>query len=139
MERKGGAIQLSCRALEDLTTLDEAKVKACDDLYDRLKAKARAPEMGWKNRKEVNVSEKGSPKEDIKHFILKLDADSIRLSQLLLLKDLFRAHPGKSTIDLQFFSEEHRCGVVSIDSQWGVKATSAFLDELKVYQFVSLT
>ena len=118
LERKEGKIHLSCRFLTDFTTLDESKIKASDDLYDKLKVQAKAPEAKWKSAKpKSQVIEK----EEIKHLRLPLDADRLRLSEIISLKELFRAHPGKSTVELQFFSGERCLGTLFIDSQWGVK------------------
>ena len=136
IERKGkeGAVQLSCRYLDDLTAVDEARIKACDDVYDRLKAQSKA-EAKWKTAaKEKPQKEKGevSEKEEIKKLRLRFNADLVRLSHILLLKDLFRSHPGKSTLEIQFLSGEKRLGVLSVDSQWGVNPDSSFQEKIKV-------
>ncbi len=60
IERKEGTIQLSCRYLDDLTAVDEARIKACDDVYDRLKAQAKAPEPKWKTA----AKEKAAKRKD---------------------------------------------------------------------------
>jgi len=132
VDRKEGALQLSCKALEDLTALDEIKSKALDDLYDRLKAASKAPEPKWKKEKKES-----SPQEETaKHLLLKIDADRLRHSDVLALKDLFRAYPGKSTLELQFFSGERRLGSLSIDAEWGVKAQPTLLEKLKQLNFL---
>jgi DNA polymerase-3 subunit alpha len=125
-EKKEGATQLSCRFLEDLTQVDEAKIRLCDDAYDKLKAQSRSPEPKWKAAKE-----KTSEKEEIVKVKISLDADKARLSEILLLKELLRSHPGKSTLDLHFLQGGKRMGVVAVDAQWGVKADRAFQDKLK--------
>ncbi len=130
LERKEGTIQLSCRYLDDLTAVDEARIKACDDAYDRLKAQAKAPEPKWKSA----AKEKKAPvveKEEIVKISLNINADKVRLSQILALKELFRSHPGKSTIELHFLSQIGRLGTVFVDSQWGAKADKPFSDKLK--------
>jgi DNA polymerase-3 subunit alpha len=131
MERKEGAIQLSCRYLDDLTAIDETKIKACDEAYDKLKSQVKAAEAKWKN-KPAKEKAPVSEKEEITKLQLRLDAEKVRLSQILALKELFRSHPGKSTIELQFFSDKRRLGAVFIDAQWGVNANKDFQEKLKV-------
>ncbi len=145
LERKEGAIQLSCRYLDDLTTVDEARIKICDDVYDKLKVQARMSEGKWKSaakdkgsqkpkEKEAKVEKEKIPveeKEDVKKVAICVDADKIRFSEILNFKDLFRSHPGKSTLEFHFHSQQRRVGSVFIDSQWGVKADKAFQDQLK--------
>ena len=126
-EKKEGSIQLSCRYLDDLTTIDETKAKACEDAYDRLKAIAKAPEPKWKSA----AKEKTGEKEEVIKIQLKLDADKIRFSQILALKEHFRANPGKSTLDLMFYSEGRSVGSLLINAEWGVKADKSFLEKLK--------
>lgn len=129
VERKEGAVQLSCRYLDDLTAVDEMRMKACDEAYDRLRAQAKSFDAKRKSppkEKEIKVE-----KEEIKKVSIRLDADRVRLSQLLTLKNLFRSHPGKSTLELHFHTDQKRLATVFIDSKWGVKADQNFHDALK--------
>ena len=77
--------------------------------------------------------------EVVKHLVLKLDADRIRHTGILALKELFRAHPGSSTLELHFLSGERRLAKLSIDAQWGVKAEAAFLEKLSKFDFVQIS
>lgn len=139
LDRKGGAVQLSCRYLDDLTTIDEARIKACDDAYDKLKMQAKASEGKWKtgpkeSKEKGPQKEKGAQveKEEIKKVAIHLDADRVRLSEILAFKELFRSHPGKSPLELHFHMQQRRLGTVFVDSQWGVKADKVFQDQLKI-------
>jgi len=134
IEKKENALQLSAKGLEDLTTLDEAKAKVLDDLYDRLKLSAKAPEAKWK--KKEKKEESAPQKEEMKHLVLKLDADRLSLSGILALKDIFREYPGKSTVELQFLSGNRCIGTVFIDAQWGVKSHSALYEKLYTLKFL---
>jgi DNA polymerase-3 subunit alpha len=129
VERKEGAVQLSCRYLDDLTAVDEMRIKACDEAYDRLRAQARAFDAKRKSppkEKEVKVE-----KEEVKKVSIRLDANRVRLSQLLTMKNLFRSHPGKSTLELHFHNDQKRLATIFVDSKWGVKADSNFCSALK--------
>jgi len=131
VDRKSGNLQLSCKYLDDLTTVDEESVKTCDQLCDILKSISRASEGKWKKDKPTEKKEKEIEKEKILKINLHLDADVARLSQILELKELFLSHPGKSTIELHFKANEKKLGSVFIDEQWGVSGEKEFLDKLK--------
>jgi len=127
LERKEGTIHLSCKFLEGLTALDEAKIKVSDDLYDKLKAQAKAPEPKWKAVKSKSAV---MEKEEVKHLRFSLNADTLCLTDILSLKEIFRAFRGKSTVELRFLSGERHMGTLFIDSQWGVKAGPSFQEKL---------
>ena len=131
VDRKSGNLQLSCKYLDDLTTVDEESVKTCDQICDKLKSISRASEGKWKKDKPTEKKEKEIEKEKILKINLHLDADVARLSQILELKELFLSHPGKSTIELHFKANEKKLGSVFIDEQWGVSGEKEFLDKLK--------
>ncbi len=130
LERKEGAVQLSCRYLDDLTAVDEARIQACDSAYDRLKTVAsKTPEPKWKT-----AAKEGEPKvvkEEPKRISIQMDADRVKLSEILQLKNLFCSHPGKSTLELHFQTKTKRVGSIFVDSEWGVKADQNFQDQLK--------
>jgi len=132
LERKeGAAIQLSCRYLDDLAAIDEIRMKVCDDLYDKLKSQTKP---AWKTKEKqpkAAASLEKTAKEEVKKLRLRIDADRTRHSHILLLKDLFRSHPGKSALEVSFFTGEKRLGLMTVDSQWGVKLDNPFLDQLK--------
>jgi len=129
LERREGAIQLSCRYLDDLTAIDETRIKACDDAFDKFKAQARASEMKRKMPPKEKVP--AVEKEKILKLQMNMDADRVRLSEVLALKELFRANPGKSTVELIFLCNDERIGSVFIDEQWGVKADKEFQSKLE--------
>ena len=83
-EKKEGATHLSCKLIENLTQMDEAKIRLCDDAYDKLKA----PEPKWKSAKE-KAAPKFQEKEDVVKVKISLDADKALLSQILLFKHLY--------------------------------------------------
>jgi DNA polymerase III subunit alpha len=126
LERKESNIQLSCKYLEELSAVDETKMKGCDDLFDKLKMQSKEPK--WKKEKEKATAVE---KEETKHYHIKLDADQITHRTIMQLKNLFREHPGKSTIEIQFMSGQKKLGSLSIDSQWGVKSDPIFEEKLR--------
>ncbi len=133
LERKEGLLHLTAKAIEDLTQLDEAKSKALDDLYDRLKAQGKDPHPKWKKREK---KEEAQIQEEVMHLTLKLDADMLLHSDILCLKDLFRENPGKSTLEIQFLSKTNPLGTLFIDSSWGVKAQTSLFEKLRTLNFL---
>ncbi|MDP1608849.1 MAG: DNA polymerase III subunit alpha, partial [Chlamydiales bacterium] len=132
VERKGESLHLQCRFLDDLTALDESKCKECDDLYDRLKAQSKGGEPKWKTAKaNASASAAPAPSQKEENLIrLKLNADQIRFSGILALKNLFRQHPGKSPLEIHFVGSAKHWGTIQINSQWGVKADTLFREKI---------
>lgn len=129
VERKEGGVQLSCRYLEDLTAVDEAKLKVCDETYDRLKAQTKGSEPKWKSAAKEK-SKENKPME-MQQIHLRVNADQLRLSEILALKNLFRSYPGKTTIELQFMAQKKKLATVFVNADWGVKADAEFQEKLK--------
>ncbi|HLB53167.1 MAG TPA: DNA polymerase III subunit alpha [Chlamydiales bacterium] len=129
LEKKEGNLFLTCKALEDLTTMNTERVKQIDLLYDRLKMQSKNFEA---KRKERSVMEH---KKEGKLFSLKVDAKHFRLSQILALKELFRSHPGPSPVNIQFCLGEKVIGTLAIEARWGIEVTEAL--EKKVSALIS--
>ncbi len=140
IEKKEGSFQLSCKYLEDLHTMDEQKIQTADTLYDRLKMQTKNSEK-WKKEKKPEAKEKEAPppkeKEEIKHVILKIDSHKVRLSEIVLLKKLFRAFPGKSSVELQFFASQKHHATLAISSDWGIQPNLEFFKQLKTLENIS--
>ncbi|HEY4255427.1 MAG TPA: DNA polymerase III subunit alpha, partial [Chlamydiales bacterium] len=129
MERRGGSLSFSCRYLNELAAVDEAELRACDEVYDKLVRSAKHGEPKWKTAKE-----KASPaaeKEIISLLRIRLDADQVRLSHVLQLKQIFRSHPGKSPVELHFQSHNKKLGTVAVESTWGVKMSPELLQQIR--------
>lgn len=130
VDRKNGGVNLSCRYLEELSSVDEEKIKECDETYDRLKAQSKQFEAKKKMTKEKSEKAPVEEKETLCLLECFIDANQARLSQILSLKELFRQYPGKSPIALRFFVESKSIGTVQIDSEWGVKVDSQFKEKI---------
>jgi DNA polymerase-3 subunit alpha len=135
VERKNGNINLSCRYLDELASIDEAKIKACDEIYDRLKAKISA-EAKWREKKMMATEKSSpeSPKDATPPMTVKVrvDADRMRMTEVLAMKELFRSHPGSTPLEIHFYSGDKRLGIINIDASWGVKVDPAFQSKLQV-------
>ena len=128
-ERKEGSLQLQCRYLDDLTTVDEEKIKACDEQFNRLKNQTRG-EPKWKKEKRLEEKEKEAVAPLVR---LRLDIGQVRLSSILALKELFRCHPGRSPLEIHFTGGSKRHGLLQIDAKWGVKADDAFCQKIDAF------
>jgi DNA polymerase-3 subunit alpha len=128
VDTKSGSLKLSCRYLEDLATVNEEKMNAIDLVYDRLKEQSKDKPQ-WKTMKPKEAA--SGVKEEVKPLILTVDADLVQMSHIVQLKELFRSHPGTSTIELKFISNHHAIGAVTIDAKWGVSRSTTFAQSLK--------
>lgn len=140
-ERKEGDLRLVCRWFDDLSRADEKMIEDCDRAYDRAKfqsgkiQKNRAP----KAKKEESVSSPRSepkPAAPSKPLPIKVDANSIKFSHILQLKELFERHRGTTPIHLDFHVEQRVLATIHIDSRWGVRPSDEFHSELKQMPFL---
>jgi len=94
----------------------------CDIAYDKAKSMLRLMEL-----KEKSSKAPSSKKEEVKKpapvrsLHLTLDTKEARLSHILQIKQIFRSHAGDSPISLDFLSDAHKMGTLSISSTWGVR------------------
>lgn len=128
VEKGAGDLKLQCRFIDDLTQVSEEMIAACDDVYERYKAKVKNGELREKKMK-TNPSEKG---EEIPlNVFLSLDADTLRLSQILELKEIFRSFPGPSSVNVEFYSQDRLVGEVVIAPPWGVTVCPQLEEKIK--------
>ncbi|MDX8431074.1 MAG: DNA polymerase III subunit alpha [Candidatus Algichlamydia australiensis] len=113
VDRRDGDFRLSCRWLDDLTHVGEETIRAADAAYDQAKSNP-IPDKRRPKPKEEKKEEKKNAIE------IHLDADVMRLSHVLKLKQIFHEHAGGDDVQLRFFSGENRVGSIEIDEGWGV-------------------
>lgn len=131
VEKKEDGYRLNCKWLDDLSEANEAMVEACDAAFDKAKhLSARYAQnaiTSAKRAQEKKVEVK--PKEEIKmdkNFVLKVDADQIRLSHILKLKKVFEKHRGNIPLQIEFAAQEREIAALHIDSSWGITKTPEF-------------
>lgn len=130
LERKEGALHLQARYLEELSAMDETKIKALDDLYDRLKAQTRQGKPMYA-RSKPQQQPAAEPTEKIRKLRMRADAGRLRLSHIVALKKLFRDHAGKSPVEVHFEEKGRKVGSLQIDASWGVKTDLEFREKLE--------
>lgn len=111
LEKDGDEIKLSPRYISDLTAFGPDEKKAAENAFKLAKSDGKKERL----IKEKKVNQKFM---DIK---LVVDADRVRFSNLLKLKELFAKYPGEDRVKLEFTSESAPVGTVEIGSDWGVK------------------
>ena len=62
---------------------------------------------------------------------LKVDADQVRHSHILSMKELFRSSSGSSPVRIEFLSEGKSIGNIRIEENWGVSLTPQLEEKLK--------
>lgn len=108
VDRKEESLRITCRWLDNLTQVDEAMIATCDQAYDRAKLQVN---------RFSNTPKKRTETMDIKPqtLTLRVDAKEMRLSHVLKLKEIFRAHPGPHKVEIAFCVEQKRLGSLYLD------------------------
>jgi len=108
-DRREDNLRISCRWLDNLTQVNEQIIAACDRAFDRAKL------QGQRFSQKPNGAKK-MQKTDPKPLALRLDTLEVRLSHILKLKEVLRAHPGPSKVEITFHSETRSLGVLHIST-----------------------
>lgn len=129
VDKKEEVPKLSCRWLGDLSKADEAMIEECDRAYDRAKFQsakfAKGKSSGMK--KTTPKVEEKKMKEENQILMIKVDAQSMRLSHVLQLKECFAKHRGNTPLQISFMSDNRAVGTLHIEPRWGV----AFNEQLR--------
>ncbi|MBN1915222.1 MAG: DNA polymerase III subunit alpha [Parachlamydiales bacterium] len=110
MERKDHHLRLNVRRLFDLTKIDDAMIPQLEGFVDKLKEVPLRKKNFTASQKELGPA--------LLH--LKINADAISFSHILLLKKLFRSHPGQTEVTLSYFAGQKSIGTIHIGKDWGV-------------------
>ena len=118
-EMQEGKMRLQCRWLIDLSKSPEEIEKGARNAYDLAKAQSKsfAPR---ENKRVEKMGEKDKQTPTKSRLFLKIDADRLRLSHILAIKEVFRAYPGNTAIEMEFLSAQGSLGSLRIDATWGV-------------------
>ena len=113
-----GKLRLQCRWLSDLTRDPQDILTECQAAFDLAKGLAKSFAQKEKKRSEKPVEEGKKMRSRLR---MTLDADLMRLSHILAIKEVFRSYPGSVAIEIEFVSAKGKIGSVQIDSAWGVE------------------
>jgi DNA polymerase-3 subunit alpha len=167
VDKKEESLRLSCKWLADLTQVNDQMMVDCDLAYDKAKhqiaryaamksknaqnseAKNEAkPETDSANSKtSASNTTKHSPKVEIvnkvppmnKPILLKIDADNIRLSVILKLKELFAEHRGTSPLEINFEGDGRSIASLKIDSTYGITPSNEFNNAIKLIPGITVS
>lgn len=130
VERKEEELRLNCKWLDDLSHANEAMIEACDLAFDKAKfqsnkfnqqkaagAKANAAK---KNGQEMKKEQAPVAPKAATTLILQMDADQVKLTHILALKEVFERHRGSVPVQIDFISSQRCLAALHIDSKWGV-------------------
>lgn len=118
VDKKTENLRLTCRWLDDLNRTDDTMIEACDRAYDRAKQMAGRvfkPKTTPQNAQKAPMNDNQK-----KSMRITLDADALRLSHILKLKECFSQHRGSTPIQLDFHTPISRIASLHIEARWGV-------------------
>jgi len=125
--------RLSALWFQELSQVDEAALAECDREYDRGKSRQEFRKNLPKEKPQEKKVEE--PAKNMGPIKIKGDLRRMRLSHILALKKLLRAHPGKRPVTFEFHVEGAEKASVEIPESWGVEATPALLEKIKALTF----
>lgn len=144
VDKKEENIRLTCRWLDDLTNANEEMMQACDAAYDKAKQNNIRfnSDKNKQNNRLAHGSELQADKNKIKEketpmshtpVLIKLNANTTRLSHILHLKKLFAEHRGTQPVHISFCIGDKEIAAVHIDQRWGVHSTPEFQKKLHTH------
>ncbi|MES2121394.1 MAG: hypothetical protein V4492_01285, partial [Chlamydiota bacterium] len=97
-------------------------IAECDLAFDQAKQHAKMALLREKSRaeKELKAKEEEPKRSVMKRLKVYLNADLVRLSHILALKQAFRTHAGQIPVEIHFESAQGKLYTLSIDQSWGV-------------------
>lgn len=132
VDKKEETAKISCRWLDDLTQANEQMIEACDRAYDHAKMMAQRYAKMKKNPSPPTTEKKVEKVNTPKLISLRLDADQVRLSHILQIKQLFASARGEMPIAIEFETEGRHFATIQIESRWGIKFSDELQQELKL-------
>lgn len=117
LDKKEGSIRLQCKWLDDLTNANQQMIKICDDVYDQAKIQLK---MNNNRKRNARITQEKEVRI-VKNIILKANADKIKLSNILQVKDILKNNPGKTKVEIQFYSNLTKVGSILVDASFGVQ------------------
>lgn len=162
-KREGEEVKLGCRWLAALTSADDTMIEECDRAFDKAKQQQQRRSFagqskgdggkGWgggglsagkpsakeSNNKEANQMKesKSQPEQVFKGPIqIAVDANAMRHSDVLKLKELFERHAGQLAVEIHYRVVDDLLACLHIDERWGVSLVEELIEALKKLPFV---
>ena len=127
-----GPIRLTARWIVPLSMLNDQTLKASDDAYD--KAQLQVVKSKYFKRKD------NQEKKEIKPTMFHIEAsfNQMSLSRILLLKEIFRSHPGSSKVCLDFHEGDKVIASLYINEPWGVNPSAELKKKILVLEGIKI-
>ncbi len=127
-----GPIRLTARWIVPLSMLNDQTLKASDDAYD--KAQLQVVKSKYFKRKS------NEEKKEIKPTMFHIEAsfNQMSLSRILLLKEIFRSHPGSSKVCLDFHEGDKVIASLYINEPWGVNPSAELKKKILVLEGIKI-
>jgi DNA polymerase-3 subunit alpha len=127
VDRREENVRFNCRWIGDLTQANEEMIQACDLAFDQAKqAVVRRQNFNSNRKKEpsmASASSSSAPQTVPQSVTVKVDIDRLKLSEVLQIKEIARAFPGKEPLIIDFHSEKRVVGRIVVENPWGVTLT----------------
>lgn len=131
VDKEGEVMRLRCQAVRLLSELTEKTLENFNAVY--RKAKESVKTFSKRRKKTMPNDHK---EEEKNKLLLTLDANSVRLSQIVQLKKLFNRFPGAYSARIHFHSENQKVATVLVGEEWGVAWNPQVEEELKMCNFI---
>ncbi len=130
VENTGDSIRLQCKNAFSLSTLNEEEIAAVEDSYKE--ALSRLKFEGKKKKEQKEAMEQ----EDKSHLKVVVDANFVRMTEIIKLKKTFERFAGQQAVNIEFHSDQKKVGAIEVTSKWGVQKTGALEEALKQMSFI---
>lgn len=136
IDKREQQLKLSCKWLEDLTTMNEETLSKCDEIYDKIKMKLANSSFLQLDEKKNTIGKKLSTKKTSKQkplLEITLNIEKIKFSHILKLKRFFEKQRGPTSIKLSFTFKGNHLGIIHVGNNLTVDITNTFFEELNSY------
>jgi DNA polymerase-3 subunit alpha len=124
--------KLSCRWIDELTSLTKEAIEQCDRVFDKAREQQKYRESKGAEKKMEKKVESHSHAP----LLITVELEKCHLSHLLKMKTHFRSHPGKSPVEVKFVRNGSPYATLHISDPWGVENNKDLLNKLKEIQSI---
>ena len=124
--------KISCRWIEELTSLNREMIEQCDRIFD----KARDQQKYRESKGEKKVEQKKTEAVSHAPLVLTVALEKCNLSHILKMKTIFRNYPGQSPVELKFVQNGRPYASLHINEPWGVENNKDLMSQLKQIQSI---
>lgn len=154
VDKREESLKLGCKWLADLTQVNDQMMIECDQAFDKAKhqiarfAAMKSKSNGSSDQKpdpKTNSAPnkqpmpKQTPQPSAPAFNIKINADEIRLSQILELKNILADHHGSTPLHIEFTGSGQAIAMLKVDHPWGITPSLELKNALKSISAISFS